>query len=84
MRLQVQARIDAGEITQSAIARATEISQGTISNILSGRKSCSLFTLCSIAEAAGIQATVRLVKHDLRAQRFEELDRAIARDRQPI
>jgi hypothetical protein len=41
--------------------------QGTIS---SGRKNCSLFTLCTIAEVARIHATVRLEQRELRDPRF--------------
>ncbi len=84
LRRQITDRIAAGEVTQAALARETGITQGTISNILTGRKACRMRTLYMIGEAAGIYATVRLDQHELRAGRFAELDKAIARDREPV
>jgi transcriptional regulator with XRE-family HTH domain len=60
LRRQITDRIAAGEVTQAAIARETCITQGTISNILTGRKACRMRTLYMIGEAAGIYATMRL------------------------
>ncbi len=61
IRAAIRTAIAEGETTQQRIARETLFSQGSVSNVLHGKRRASLYYLSEIAEAAGIEieATVR-------------------------
>jgi transcriptional regulator with XRE-family HTH domain len=71
---------DLGDLTQAELAEAAETSQPTIAAYEAGRKSPTLRTLCRLAEAAGLEATVAFHRPMTREERRSlHLHRAIAR-----